>query len=108
MNAQLKKGILELCILHIIVSNELIYGYDLIKRMHIYFPEVNESTFYSILRRLYKSNLTEIVLKDVSGGPQRKYYKIKPEGRTWLNSNIDEWRELVKITNDLGINETKK
>lgn len=105
MNAQIKKGILELCILHMIASCELIYGYDLIKKMHVYFPALNESTIYSILRRLHNNNFTVIVLQDISNGPQRKYYKVTPEGRGWLQTNTDEWRELVKITSALGINE---
>ncbi|MEG2092770.1 MAG: PadR family transcriptional regulator [Lachnospiraceae bacterium] len=95
-----------MCILYIIKSCDVIYGYDLIKKMTVYFPEVNESTFYSILRRLHKSNFTYIILKDISNGPQRKYYTITQEGEKWLNKNIEEWRELIKITELIGIDRT--
>lgn len=103
MNAQIKKGILEICILHIVKSCNMIYGYDLIKKMTLFFPEVNESTFYAILRRMHKSSLTEIIFQDVSNGPQRKYYTITQEGNKWLEKNIDAWRELIKITDEIGI-----
>ena len=60
MNAQFKKGILEKCILLIVKRENSIYGYDLIKKIGIFFPEVNESTFYAILRRLEQRNSLRI------------------------------------------------
>ena len=48
MDAQLKKGVLELCLLQCL-SGEPQYGYDIIQMMHKYFPEVTESTFYAVL-----------------------------------------------------------
>ena len=53
MDTQIKKGILEMCILKCI-AKEPLYGYDIIQRMHVHFPEVGESAFYTILRRLHK------------------------------------------------------
>ena len=53
MDAQLKKGVLELCLLQCL-SGEPQYGYDIIQMMHKYFPEVTESTCYAVLRRLDK------------------------------------------------------
>lgn len=92
-----------MCILHHIQSNTELYGYDIMKYMNIHFPEVNESTFYSILRRLHKNDMTSIVYKDISNGPQRKYYKITQKGNLLLEDNIAEWSNLVKIVGDIGI-----
>lgn len=104
MDAQIKKGILEMCILHIIFINEEIYGYDIIKKMKTYFPEVNESTFYSILRRLYKNNATNITFKDISSnGPPRKYYRLTESGKTLLETTKSEWSYLVNIVKEIGI-----
>ena len=56
MDAQMKKGVLELCLLQCL-SGEPKYGYDVIQTMRAYFPEVTESTFYAVLRRLHKEAL---------------------------------------------------
>lgn len=102
MDAQLKKGILDMCILHYISQNEM-YGYDIMQNMHRYFPEVNESTVYAILRRLNKEGSTETYLGSESNGPQRKYYRITEEGKITLNANIKDWNNICNIVNELGI-----
>ena len=58
MDAQMKKGVLELCLLQCL-SGEPKYGYDVIQTMRAYFPEVTESTFYAVLRRLHKEGAAE-------------------------------------------------
>lgn len=102
MDAQIKKGILEMCVLHII-SKEDKYGYDVMKQMGEYFPEVNESTFYAILRRLKNEQLAEVYYGDISNGPQRKYYRITEQGRIALSISVSDWKELIKIFGILGI-----
>ncbi|MCK8059037.1 MULTISPECIES: PadR family transcriptional regulator [unclassified Fusibacter] len=102
MNAQIKKGILEMCILQILIKEEL-YGYDIMKKMNEHFPEVNESTFYSILRRLNKDGATETYLGEVSNGPKRKYYKVTDYGRSKLNEDVRSWKQINVIMTDLGI-----
>jgi len=71
MEAQIKKGILEMCVLYTIRDREM-YGYDVMKSMKRHFPEVNESTFYAILRRLHADGSAEITLGEESNGPTRK------------------------------------
>ena len=100
MNAQIKKGILEMCILYL-VSQEDMYGYTIMKKMSKYFPEVNESTFYSILRRLNKENATETYIGEVSNGPKRKYYRITKSGELYLKQNINSWRQINNVVNDI-------
>ncbi|MDF2538874.1 MAG: putative transcriptional regulator [Herbinix sp.] len=102
MDAQMKKGILEMCILYL-VSKENVYGYDLIKIMHKYFPDVNESTFYAVLRRLSKDGSTEIYMGQVSGGPVRKYYKITENGIKYLNDSVTDWNNINEIIHIIGV-----
>ena len=102
MDAQLKKGILDMCILYIINQKEM-YGYDIMKYMGRFFPEVDESTFYAILRRLNKEGLTEVYYGQVSNGPQRKYYRILDKGRESLPKSIIDWKNILIIVNEIGI-----
>lgn len=102
MNAQIKKGILEMCILHVVSEKEM-YGYDIMKKMTVYFPEVNESTFYSILRRLNKEGATETFFGEVSNGPKRKYYRVTDIGKKRLEVNIKSWKKINIIVEDIGI-----
>ena len=102
MNAQIKKGILEMCILHVI-SEEEMYGYDIMKNMNVHFPEVNESTFYSILRRLNNEGSTETYFGEVSNGPKRKYYRITKMGTGKLKEDVLSWKKINTIFVDIGI-----
>ena len=83
MDAQLKKGVLELCLLQCL-SGEPKYGYDVIQTMRDCFPDVTESTFYAILRRLAKEGAADTFQGSESNGPVRKYYRLTPEGRDRL------------------------
>lgn len=102
MEAQIKKGILEMCVLFAIRDNEM-YGYDVMKSMKRYFPEVNESTFYAILRRLHVDGSAEIMLGEESNGPTRKYYKITENGREVLNNSINSWKRIRAAVEEIGI-----
>jgi PadR family transcriptional regulator PadR len=100
MEAQIKKGILEMCVLFTIKDKEM-YGYDVMKNMRLHFPEVNESTFYSILRRLHSDKSAEITLSDASGGPTRKYYRITESGHKVLQANIESWERIRTIVDNI-------
>ena len=102
MDAQLKKGILELCLLQTI-SGEPQYGYDVIQRMRQHFPEVTESTFYAILRRLHREGAAETFQGSESNGPVRKYYRLTDQGRERLEQMAADWRSLREIMQKLGI-----
>lgn len=99
---QMKKGVLELCILHTVASEEL-YGYEIMKRITGAFPDINESTVYAVLRRLHSDGCTECYIGDTSGGPKRKYYRITPAGLSQLEKMTEEWHELLKAIQSLGI-----
>lgn len=102
MDAQLKKGVLELCLLQCL-SGEPKYGYDVIQTMRGCFPDVTESTFYAILRRLAKEGAADTFQGSESNGPARKYYRLTDEGRDRLSQMAADWRSLREIMTKLGI-----
>ncbi len=99
---QMKKGILELCILQV-VSREELYGYEIMKRVTGAFPDLNESTVYAVLRRLRADGCTEYYTGGTSGGPARKYYRITEAGREHLEKMLKEWHETLSAMKMLGI-----
>lgn len=99
---QMKKGVLEMCILHICCEAEM-YGYEIMKRVTEAFPEISESTVYAVLRRLSTDGSTESYTGTVSGGPQRKYYCITPKGREELAAMTEMWKSTVAAVGKIGI-----
>ena len=63
MDSQLKRGILNICILQLLKQEDR-YGYDIIKILQGLFPDTDESTIYAILRRLNKGGLKYITVKN--------------------------------------------
>lgn len=102
MDAQLKKGVLELCLLQCL-SGEPKYGYDVIQTMRGCFPDVTESTFYAILRRLGKEGAADTFQGSESNGPVRKYYRLTSNGRARLAEMREDWRNLQTIMEKLGV-----
>ncbi len=99
---QMKKGVLELCILYV-VSREELYGYEIMKQVTKAFPELNESTVYAVLRRLRTDGCAECYTGEVSGGPARKYYRITEAGKGRLEKMLAEWHEMLDALKLLGI-----
>lgn len=93
MNAQFKKGALELCVLAILSEGDC-YGYDLVTQIseHI---SITEGTIYPLLRRLKDDGQVETYLQESSSGPPRKYYRITEHGREILASSTQEWNDFV-------------
>ncbi len=102
MDAQMKKGVVEMCILHLIQSEQR-YGYEIMQLVNKAFPDINESTIYAILRRLNKEGAAKVTLGTVSGGPPRKYYFITEQGREALAGAKSNWRGLIASVAALGI-----
>lgn len=94
MIAQLKKGVLELCILSIISKKE-IYGYEIIKQISTAFYDTAEQTVYTILRRLLKEEYTECFSKGISDGPPRKYYRLTSKGKIYLKQYMGDWEYIA-------------
>ena len=96
MDAQLKRGLLEVCALAAI-RNEDSYGYKIIRDMQPY-VEVSESTLYPILRRLEAAELLTVYSRE-HGGRLRKYYHITEAGLARLALFMEEWKEIESIYN---------
>lgn len=94
MDIQLKRGLLDVCVLAAI-KNEDSYGYKIIKDMKPYI-ELSESTLYTILKRLETANMLTVRTAE-HGGRLRKYYRITNEGRKRIEDFKDEWKEILSI-----------
>ena len=91
---QLRKGLLELCIVNLLAQGEL-YGYDLVKRLAgIRGLVVSEGTIYPLLSRLRRMGLLTTRLVESSSGPARKYYALTPEGRQLRATMNAYWNDL--------------
>lgn len=96
MDIQLKKGLLDVCVLKYL-SIEDSYGYGIINNIKEYI-EISESTLYPILKRLEESNHLE-TYKEEHNGRLRKYYKITGKGIERLDDFKNEYKYLKKIAN---------
>jgi len=78
---QLRKGLLELCIVNLLAQGEM-YGYDIVKQLSL-IPGlvVTEGTMYPLLSRLRKAKLVDTRLEESSSGPARKYYMLTEDGQ---------------------------
>jgi len=94
MDIQLKRGLLDVCVLAAIKSEDS-YGYRIIKDMKPYI-ELSESTLYTILKRLETANMLTVRTVE-HGGRLRKYYRITAEGLRRLDEFREEWREIMSI-----------
>ncbi len=94
MNAQFKKGVLELCVLTLIARKDY-YGYELVEEISKEL-EISEGTLYPILRRLTEEKLFETYLQESSEGPPRKYYRITKAGKDFQKEQFKQWTEFNK------------
>jgi PadR family transcriptional regulator PadR len=94
MDIQLKRGLLDVCVLAAI-KNEDSYGYKIIKDMKPYI-EMSESTLYTILKRLETANMLTVRTAE-HNGRLRKYYHITETGLGRIEDFKNEWREVMSI-----------
>lgn len=94
MDIQLKRGLLEVCVLAAIKNRDS-YGYQIVKDIK---PcvEISESTLYPILRRLEAAELLTVRSVEHSGR-LRKYYHITPAGLERIQAFQEEWKEILAI-----------
>ena len=97
MDTQFKKGVLELLVL-LFASKKDRYGYELVEEISKV-VNVNEGTIYPILKRLTNEGYFETYLKESTGGPSRKYYKLTVLGIKRKNILLDEWKKFEKSVN---------
>lgn len=94
MDIQLKRGLLDVCVLSAIKSEDS-YGYRILKDMKPYI-EMSESTLYTILKRLELAGMLTVRTSE-HDGRLRKYYRITPVGLKRIEDFKNEWREVMLI-----------
>ena len=93
MNAQFKKGALELCVLSQLIDVDR-YGYQLTDAISQEMS-IAPGTLYLVLKRLKEEQLVETYLVESEEGPARKYYHITEKGKSYQKTLEQEWREFV-------------
>ena len=99
MNTQFRKGVIEMCILSILLKRDR-YGYEIVQEIASY-TEINEETVYPILRRLTAEEYFVTYLKESTLGPARKYYHMTEKGRAYLESLKRDWREFSHMVDQI-------
>ena len=94
MDGQLKRGLLEVCVLAAIKTGDS-YGYQIIKDMKPYI-ELSESTLYTILKRLESADMLTVRTVE-HGGRLRKYYHITKAGLERIENFKSEWEEIMAV-----------
>ncbi|MFZ9755832.1 MAG: PadR family transcriptional regulator [Bacteroidia bacterium] len=104
---QMRKGILEYCILQVISRKEC-YASDIIEQLKKARLIVVEGTLYPLLTRLKNTGLLQYKWEESAAGPPRKYYSLTPEGEVFLTGLDQTWIELrtavSHITNPSKVN----
>jgi PadR family transcriptional regulator PadR len=98
---QLRKGVLELCILNI-VGRTRVYGYDIVKQLRsVDALVVSEGTIYPILSRLKRDGLVRTSLEESPAGPARKYYELTRRGEQLVTDMNQYWDVLSSGISEL-------
>lgn len=97
---QMRKGILEFCILHVISRGE-VYASDMLEELTSAKIMIVEGTLYPLLTRLRKAGLVDYKWVESNSGPPRKYYTLTPEGQGFLSTLSTTWEELVSSTTSI-------
>jgi len=98
--AQMRKGVLEMCVVAAISSREA-YASDILDRLKQSHLIVVEGTLYPILTRLKNEGFLSYRWEESNSGPPRKYYSITPEGLVFLSELRSGWNELVSAVSAL-------
>jgi PadR family transcriptional regulator, regulatory protein PadR len=96
--AQMRKGILEYCILSVLSRNSC-YASDIIRELKEARVIVVEGTLYPLLTRQKNAGLLSYRWEESQQGPPRKYYELTDDGRKHLADLDNSWQELVESVN---------
>ena len=94
MDIQLKRGLLEVCVLSALLQEDS-YGYKIIKDLQPCI-EISESTLYPILRRLEAAGALNVYSAE-HNGRLRMYYRITDTGRQKIQDFLDEWKDIMSV-----------
>ncbi|KQW72128.1 PadR family transcriptional regulator [Phenylobacterium sp. Root77] len=101
VQVQLKKGVLELCVLALLSSHDS-YAYEIASRLADGI-DMGEGTIYPLMRRMQSDGLVETYLVESSAGPPRKYYKLTEAGKESFSAQKAEWAAFSRaVDNILG------
>lgn len=96
--AQMRKGVLEFCILSILKDGEA-YTSDILETLKDAKMLVVEGTIYPLLTRLKNAGLLSYRWEESTGGPPRKYYSLTEKGKLFLTELNNTWSELHQAVN---------
>ena len=100
VKSQMRKGILEYCIL-LIIARESAYANDIIRLLQEAHLIVVEGTLYPLLTRLKNMDLLNYQWMESPQGPPRKYYTLTKKGKVFLNELGTAWSEIENTINHL-------
>jgi PadR family transcriptional regulator PadR len=99
IDVQLKKGVLELCVLELLSQGDS-YAYEIASRLH-HAIGMGEGTVYPLMRRLHTDGLVETYMVESTTGPSRKYYRLTRTGRTALSDQRGQWRAFSQAVDGI-------
>lgn len=100
MNVQLKRGLIDVCVLAALRTEDS-YGYKIISDLESVIT-LSESTLYPVLKRLEGQNYLKTYTKDFNGR-LRKYYQITNEGKKRIKSFMLEWEEMERVLHYISL-----
>ena len=101
--SQMRKGLLELCILGIIKNHKEVYPSDILEQLKGAKLVVLEGTLYPLLTRLKNAGMLSYRWEESLSGPPRKYFMLTPEGAKFYEQLLTAWEEISKAVNNLTI-----
>lgn len=103
--AQMRKGVLEFCILSILQDGDA-YTSEILSRLKDAKLLVVEGTVYPLLTRLKNAGLLSYRWEESTSGPPRKYYALTETGKLFLNELNTTWNDLVSAVNTVTSKKT--
>lgn len=100
IQSQMRKGVLELCILSILESGDA-YPTEILNELKSAKLIVVEGTLYPLLNRLKDAGYLTYQWKESNQGPPRKYYRITSDGKKMLKELTENWEDIVKSVNKI-------
>ena len=106
-NSQMRKGVVELCVLRVVEMENEAYGYQILRRLEeLGSFQLTESTVYPLLTRLAKNRTLLVRVEPSASGPPRRYYRISKQGKERLIKLLAQWEETRTSVQNLW--ETKR
>jgi PadR family transcriptional regulator PadR len=99
VQVQLKKGVLDLCVLALLSRGDN-YAYEIASRLAKGI-DMGEGTIYPLMRRMQIDGLVDTYLQESTSGPPRKYYRLTEAGKASFTAQKEAWRAFAKAVEDI-------